>query len=78
MIYSLVDSVRPIFSHRFRSSYESQLRANKNQDHHRYQISNQPPTIPTVWNNSNIGIYDSEFKGESEYQLCFLIEIMIL
>jgi hypothetical protein len=47
-------------------------------DHHRHQFSNQPPTIPTTWNNSNIGVYDSEFKGESEYQLYFSIEVIVL
>ena len=29
-------------------------------------------------NNSNIGLYDSEFQGESEYQLCFSIQPMIV
>jgi hypothetical protein len=29
-------------------------------------------------NNSNLGVYDSEFQGESEYQLCFSIGAMIL
>jgi hypothetical protein len=29
-------------------------------------------------NNSNIGVYDPEFKGESEYQLCFSIGLMLL
>jgi hypothetical protein len=28
--------------------------------------------------NSNIDVYDSEFQGDSEYQLCFSIGAMVL
>jgi hypothetical protein len=31
-----------------------------------------------IGKNSNIGVYDSEFQGESEYQLYFSIGAMIL
>jgi hypothetical protein len=29
-------------------------------------------------NNSNLGVYDSEFQGESEYQLYFSIGAIVL
>jgi hypothetical protein len=29
-------------------------------------------------NNSNLGVYDSEFQGESDYQLHFPIGAMVL
>jgi hypothetical protein len=50
-------------------------------DHHqiaRHWPSNPPNTMLITKNNSNLGVYDSEFQGESEYQLCFLIGAMIL
>jgi hypothetical protein len=50
-------------------------------DHHQiiwYWSSNPSNIILIIKNNSNPGVYDSEFQGESEYQLYFSIGVMIL
>jgi hypothetical protein len=50
-------------------------------DHHqfdRHEPSSPPNTLPIMKNNSTIGVYDPEFPGKSEYQLCFSIGLMVL
>jgi hypothetical protein len=45
---------------------------------HWYKPSNPSNTIPIIKNNSNIGVYNPKFQGESDCQLCFSIGLMIL
>jgi hypothetical protein len=49
-------------------------------DHHhfdRHQPSNPPNSILIIKNNSDIGVYDSVFQEESEYQLYFSIGLIV-
>jgi hypothetical protein len=43
-----------------------------------YQLSNPANSLLIIMNNSNIGVYYSVFQGESDYQLCFSIGVMVL
>jgi hypothetical protein len=43
-----------------------------------HQPSSPPNSILIIKNNSNLGVYNSVFQGESEYQLYFSIGLMIL
>jgi hypothetical protein len=44
----------------------------------RHPPSSPPNTILIIMNNSNIGVYNSVFQGESEYQLFFSVGFMVL
>jgi hypothetical protein len=43
-----------------------------------HQPSNPPNTMLIIRNNFNIGVYNSEFNGESKYQFCFSIGLILL
>jgi hypothetical protein len=50
-------------------------------DHHqfgRHQSYNPSNIMLIIRNNSNLGVYNSEFQGESEYQFYFSIGLMVL